>query len=161
MDFVKRKKIQEFLNYEILENGSVSKLLANGNKIFLKPDLSGRYLRVKLYKNNKGRKVLIHRLVAEHFIPNPLNLPEVNHKDFDRRNNNVENLEWSTRIDNMLHYRQKVSKSGVVGVSWFEKRKKWRARLVRNSIIYHLGYFDKVELASQEIKNKLAELGIK
>jgi hypothetical protein len=157
MKNIEKKKIQGFENYLILSNGTV----LNSHNMFLKPDISGRYSRVKLYINNVGRKVLIHRIVANAFISNPLNLPEVNHKDGNKRNNNVENLEWSSSIDNMLHYRQQVSKSGVVGVSWYERDKKWRARIVRNSVKYHLGSFDTVELASQKIKNKLAELGIK
>lgn len=45
----------------------------------------------------------IHRLVAKHFIPNPENLPEVNHKDSNKQNNHVENLEWVTRGQNMRH----------------------------------------------------------
>jgi hypothetical protein len=157
MKVTEKKKIQGFENYKILNNGTV----LNCHDMPLKPDKSGRYLRVKLYINNIGKKVLIHRLVANQFIPNPLNLPEVNHKDGNKRNNNVENLEWSSSIDNMLHYRQQVSKSGIVGVSWFERDKKWRARIVRNSIKYHLGSFETIEMASKAIKNKLAELGIK
>ena len=52
------------------------------------------YLRVKLSKNGKGKNVSVHRLVAEAFIPNPNNLPQINHKDENPKNNNVKNLEW-------------------------------------------------------------------
>ena len=54
------------------------------------------YLRVTLCKNGKLKTHDIHRLVAKAFLPNPLNLPEVNHKDEDSSNNRVENLEWCT-----------------------------------------------------------------
>ena len=55
------------------------------------------YLFVKLYaKNGKRRQEYIHRLVAMTFLENPDNLPEVNHKDEDRQNNYVDNLEWCT-----------------------------------------------------------------
>ena len=64
----------------------------------LKPITVGNgYLKVTLYKNNKQKPYYIHRLVAEVFIPNPENLPEVNHKDENKLNNNAENLEWCDR----------------------------------------------------------------
>lgn len=64
----------------------------------LKPVIVGRgYLKVNLYKNNKQKQYYVHRLVAEAFIPNPENLPEVNHKDENKLNNNAENLEWCDR----------------------------------------------------------------
>lgn len=55
------------------------------------------YLRVSLWKDGKGKMVSIHRLVAIHFIPNPDNLPEVNHKDENKENNTLSNLEWCDR----------------------------------------------------------------
>lgn len=54
------------------------------------------YQRVNLYKNRKGRQLSVHRLVAMAFIPNPDNLPQVNHKDEDKTNNRLDNLEWCT-----------------------------------------------------------------
>lgn len=56
-----------------------------------------------VYKDGKQHYLSIHRLVAEAFIPNPDNLSEVNHKDFDKENNYVTNLEWVTREQNMQH----------------------------------------------------------
>ena len=52
------------------------------------------YLFLILYKDGKGENCLVHQLVAQAFLPNPDNLPEVNHKDEDKTNNCVENLEW-------------------------------------------------------------------
>ena len=55
------------------------------------------YLNVKLCKNSKSKTIQVHRLVATTFIPNPLNLPQVNHKkEFEKWNNSVDNLEWCT-----------------------------------------------------------------
>lgn len=54
------------------------------------------YLSVALYKDGKKKKYLIHRLIATTFIPNPNNLPQINHKDENRHNNHADNLEWCT-----------------------------------------------------------------
>lgn len=51
----------------------------------------------------KRTPMLVHRLVCRAFHPNPFNLPQVNHKDFDRTNNHISNLEWVTHLDNMHH----------------------------------------------------------
>ena len=62
-----------------------------------------RYKRVKLYKNSKGKMFMVHRLVAEAFIPNHFNKKEVNHIDGNKYNNKVVNLEWVTREENHIH----------------------------------------------------------
>lgn len=58
---------------------------------------------VMLYKNGKRKNLIVHRLVAEAFIQNPDNLPQINHIDGNPRNNNVSNLEWCTASQNMKH----------------------------------------------------------
>ena len=87
--------------YQISDLGRIKSLNYRGNTnqehiLKLKEARNG-YNQVQLYKNGKGVFYLIHRLVAEAFIPNPKNLPEINHKDENKLNNNVENLEWCTR----------------------------------------------------------------
>lgn len=61
------------------------------------------YLRVWLYKKGKYLKPRVHRLVATAFIPNPYNLPQVNHKDGNKQNNSYTNLEWVTNRQNQEH----------------------------------------------------------
>ena len=61
------------------------------------------YKLVKLYKGNKSYNKKVHRLVAEAFIPNVKNLPQVNHIDGNKQNNCVENLEWCTNKENQIH----------------------------------------------------------
>lgn len=61
------------------------------------------YNRVHLMKDKKEKNLYVHRLVAEAFIPNPYNLPVVNHIDENRSNNHVENLEWCTHKENVNH----------------------------------------------------------
>lgn len=64
------------------------------------------YLKARLSKKGKQTTYSIHRLVAHHFIYNPDGLPQVNHKDGDKLNNNVNNLEWVTGQENVTHARQ-------------------------------------------------------
>lgn len=58
---------------------------------------------VHLFKDHKSKSFLIHRLVAETFIPNPDNKPQINHKDGNPMNNNINNLEWVNAFENMRH----------------------------------------------------------
>lgn len=61
------------------------------------------YMRVGLKSNNKSRDYLVHRLVAQTFIPNPKNKRYVNHKNGNKEDNRVDNLEWCTHKENMQH----------------------------------------------------------
>lgn len=72
-------------------------------RIMNKRKNSDGYYVAKLNVNKMSKSINIHRLVAEAFIPNPLNLPEVNHKDYNRTNNCVDNLEWCSHIDNIKY----------------------------------------------------------
>jgi len=87
-----------------VSNTGVVKSLKWGKERILKPlkDKKG-YLYVIFSNNNKIKRYSIHRLVAEAFIPNPNNLPTVNHKNGIKADNSFENLEWSTFEDNMKH----------------------------------------------------------
>lgn len=61
------------------------------------------YYYVVLYEDNLGKGVAVHKLVATHFIANPDKKEQVNHKDGNKLNNQVNNLEWCTRSENMKH----------------------------------------------------------
>lgn len=69
------------------------------------------YLRVNLFDEDMVRKHFkIHRLVAQAFIPNPDNKPQVNHIDGNKQNNSITNLEWVTDAENKDHYKQITDK---------------------------------------------------
>lgn len=82
----------------------------NGNVIGLKPDSlivpyknKKGYLKLNIWQHGRRKGVFVHRLVALAFIPNPDGLPQVNHKDGDKDNNHVSNLEWCDSGYNLQH----------------------------------------------------------
>lgn len=87
-------------------NGENSKRLVKG-RILKQYDDGHGYMFVHFYVNGKTVNLKVHRIVAICFIPNPDNLPEVNHIDCDRTNNRLENLEWCTHQENIA-YRDKL-----------------------------------------------------
>lgn len=90
--------------YEVSNKGRVKSLIRG--KGILKPSRHPNgYMSVELFrgKEPKSKRKTIHRLVAMAFIPNPNNLPFVNHRDESRDNNCVENLEWITHRDNLMY----------------------------------------------------------
>ena len=90
-------------HYQVSNLGRVKSFKWGVEKI-LKPNCGkDSYPRISLYQNGELKKVLVHVLVAKAFIPNPNNLPVVNHIDNVRSNNRVENLEWATYSENQRH----------------------------------------------------------
>ena len=95
-------RVRSLDKYIDAKNRNVDKVLRRGK--ILKPAYNKcGYLRVSLYKNGKRTSFYVHRLVAKAFIPNPDNLPLVNHKDEVKDNNYPYNLEWCTDEYNQ-HY---------------------------------------------------------
>jgi hypothetical protein len=103
------KQIKDYSNYFITEFGDVYSNKPSGlKKLSLKLDKDGYY--VVLSKKGIRKFYRINRLVAERYIPNPNNLPQVDHKDCNKLNNSVSNLEWVTRKENM----NRAKKNGLL-----------------------------------------------
>lgn len=89
-------------DYSINKNGIVFSLKKDRKQLSISHTKNG-YCQVELCINGIRKKHLLHRLVAESFISNELNKPQVNHIDGNKKNNSVLNLEWCTRSENQLH----------------------------------------------------------
>ena len=111
--------------YEVSNTGRVRSLdrycyrLHKGKVLSPAKDTDG-YLQVVLHCNGKQHQRKVHRLVAQAFIENPDNLPEVNHKDEDKTNNRVDNLEWCDRSYNINYgsRKDKVRDTAIKNGSW-------------------------------------------
>ncbi len=97
------KEIKDYPLYEVSEDGIVRRKQGAFRPVnnrppgeFLVPKIKNEYYQVMLYNENGRKCKSVHRLVAEAFIPNPENLPQINHKDENKLNNRVDNLEWCT-----------------------------------------------------------------
>lgn len=110
--------------YSITEDGRIWSYYRNKWK---KPQLDkDGYLTISLYKNRKRKGYLFHRLVAQTYIPNPENKPEVNHKNGIKDDNRVEDLEWVTRKENSIHaYETGLTPVPYVGVG----EEHWNSKL--------------------------------
>lgn len=93
--FIKNNILYDFSDrYEVSNYGKIRNIKTK--RILKSGTISGGYMGVVLSKNGKTTSFSVHRIVATMFIENPNNLPCVNHKDENRKNNQVENLEWCT-----------------------------------------------------------------
>lgn len=122
--------------YQVSNKGRVKSFHSGEGKIMKPGTHPLGYKSVTLFKDKKGKVAKVHRLVAQAFIPNPENLPVINHKDENPSNNNVENLEWCTQKYN-LNY-------GTCQ----ERKEKTRAE---NKVRKELGWLAKFDLLTNEI----------
>jgi hypothetical protein len=156
------KKIIGFdYDYEVSNFGNIRCL--NADKIkkrgvnFLQSKDTYGYLRVGLVKNKKSKTIKTHRLVCKYFLPNYDESLTVNHKDYNKQNNHIDNLEMITSSENVLDYQLKVvskkSKSSVKGVMYHTQVCKWLARITVSGKRYSLGAFNSEEEAIFAVQN--------
>lgn len=152
-------KIKNYENYEVSNLGTI-RSLKFGKVKNLKPILSSNgYLMINLYNNKKGKRIYIHQIVAIAFLnhsPCGKSLV-VNHKNFNRTDNRVENLEVITQREN-TNKKHLNSTSKYTGVSWHKKNKHWYARIIINGKKVYLGCFKNEYDAHLAYENKLKEI---
>lgn len=136
-------------NYQISNYGDLRCLNPYHKSMMLKnyqkTDDGKGYIRYVLVKNKKPISKFAHRLVAEYFLDNFSDELTVNHKDFDTKNNYVENLEMATMTENVNHYLSKLKElknQKRIGVSFHKGINKWQTRVTYNGKRYNLGVFD-------------------
>jgi|SRR5437763_13440723 hypothetical protein len=104
------KTIEGYQNYEINELAEVRN--KKSGRILKSPVDGHGYRRVTLHNVDGQKTKKIHRLVAEYFIPNPDNLPQLNHIDGNKQNNDLNNLEWCSMTHNLEHaYKMNLNRS--------------------------------------------------
>lgn len=167
-------QLVNFSNYDVLDTGTIiSKKTGKPMKPWF---INSRYLVIRLTSDDKEKKsFLVHRLVALTFISNPLDLPTVNHKNGDRTDNNVSNLEWATMSEQHFHsYRElgRINPCSVKGkkhkstvskyhnVGFDTSRGKWRACLRIDGINYQQKRFNTEEEAALHVNYLLDLYGI-
>jgi len=139
-------------NYLVSNTGiikSISRYVKfNGNLIFkktinLKYQISKKgYYTIRIDSNGIKKTLVVHRLVAQLFVPNPFNLPQVNHKDLNKLNNNYTNFEWNNNRQNTTHYRENVIHTSIhVGVHWNKKDNIWVSQIYILNKKYTVGSF--------------------
>lgn len=139
----------------------------NGRMLKLSYNTVG-YLSVGLHSNGKAKMYMVHRMVAQAFIPNPNNLPIINHKDENPSNNSVENLEWCTAKYNSNYgtrndrIRTTSIKNGYwSGLSEEEYKKKYyhknKDKISEQKKEYYQKNKDKIKKHYQENRDKLCE----
>lgn len=116
---LERRDVPGFAGYQVDDEGNV---YAKRGGSLLKQRNSFGYKRVTLYSEpGKPKSILVHRIVAMAFLPNPDSLPQVNHKNENRADNRVENLEWCTASYNINYGSRNATVSQKLCVDKTEK----------------------------------------
>ena len=102
-DYEEKYEISSLGRVKSLQRWSGTKFYNREKLLSLYTNKKNGYVYVWLNKNGKGKNLRVHKLVAQTFIENPNNYTDINHKDCDRANNSVENLEWCTRSYNIKY----------------------------------------------------------
>jgi len=145
--------------YKVSNFGNVKSLIGNNEKILKLCKNGGGYSTVNLHINSIMKTRTVHQLVAGAFLNHKPSRYElvINHKDFNRSNNNVNNLEIVTTREN-ANQKHLKSSSQYTGVSWDKNRNKWSSQIVINKKLKFLGRFINELDASEAYQKALKDL---
>ena len=153
------KTIKDFEKYEVSNYGRVKSFNFNKEKILKNGINSNGYYVIDLCNNKKHKTFNVHQLVAIAFLKHEPNRHKlvVNHKDFNRLNNHIDNLEIVTQREN-TNLKHIKSTSKYVGVCWDKNKNKWISAIRINGKLKHLGTFTNELDAHNAYQNKLKEI---
>ena len=153
------ERIPRYERYGISEIGEVYDFQ---NKMFINiRDRGNGYLCVNLRDSveNKKMTISIHKLLAICYIPNPANLPFIDHIDRNTLNNAISNLRWCTNQTNQMNKQKSQNKSSKYkGVYWNKRKSKWQVGIKLNGKSIFLGLFQNEDEAALAYNSKALEL---
>lgn len=161
VDLSEMKQVEGFPMYYVTRDGKVYSLFSHK---FLRSNIQRNgYHTVELFNENGSKRVLIHRLVAKAYVPNPNCYPVVNHLDESKDNNNAENLEWTTHRANLMYGTAPARRRAHTDYSTQNRkdaarrngRKVWRR--VRNVDTGEV--FDSIKLAASHYRISFSHIG--
>lgn len=148
-------------HYQVSNHGNIISV-KNGKKLTLKPWIDDKgYFRVHLSKSNKKTYKKIHKLVAEAFLNHKSSGMKlvVDHIDWNKLNNNVNNLQLITNRENASKDQFRHNRtSNFVGVSWDKHRRKWLSEIKIDNSKKHLGRFENETDAAKAYQNELNKI---
>ena len=148
-------EIEGFENYLIHREGTVEN---KKTRRFKKPCLCNGYYGVNVWNNGKVKRKSIHRLVAIHYIPNPDNLPCVDHIDRDKSNNDISNLRWCNHSQNSQNRCCQIdSKSQIKNIFYDKSQNRFQFKKIYKGERYYK-YFKTLEEAIEYKENFLKNL---
>lgn len=144
-------------NMTICEDGTIYKKHRDGLWYVANGSSGGGYQGVTVKVGDRNKRFLVHRLVAETFIPNPLDLPQVNHIDGNKQNNCVENLEWCSCAYNVQHSKKLHAQRYLTNLKAIRKDRKIPIQKMSYALKLLQGRYADIENAVVRPDKEIAE----
>lgn len=154
-DYNFQKEGWPLIKLEVSSDGCIYRF----GREMLQRDNGKGYKQVCVSWKDERSMISVHQLVAQTFIPNPDQKPDVNHRNHQTGDNRVENLQWATTAENgAFRKKSRRNTSGYRGVSWNKGHKRWGAYIRKNGKLISLGYYKDAKDASIAYKTAAKEL---